>query len=302
MSLANIRRLMQEDTTLRLPATAAWSAASRRVITIIATDNHTGGIGQIAMLHINTQGKIQWSLDRVGTSVAPSPTWCKEHGVGATDWHTKASWSKGWAQAVRHISNEHIVVAATSDTFDIIRAQYIADSHAPPAPHQRIVLKEWYRKNHPHRSGSLMDMAKFYQVPLDPENPIKARVVTYAKILENMVNEGIPLLEPTPSALSTEPHWVEPTLDAARKLTLKTANTASTPMDFFDALARLFPLAIAHNKKRVLGFAINIGNHWYKGSDLHRTLAWPTLLQEKKWTTSMDDVARLDFLYNNPDA
>ena len=297
MSLAYIRRLMQEDDSLRLPAIAAWAAASRRVVSLIAMDAYGGRVVNMAMLHINTQGKIQWSMDRIGTPSAPTAVWCKEHRVGPDEWKTKPTWTKGWAQAVRHISNEHIVVFFSVDDVTLLQNQFTLDGQVPPSVPFQLVLKETYRKNHPHRNSTLLDMVKFYQTPLDPERPIKAMVLTYAKLLEKMLSEGIPALGAPPSTSEETP--VDDSLDTVRKYTLKTAANAESATAFFDAVARVYPLNIAHNHKKILGFSIRAEGAWHKGSDLHRTLAWPALVQEKRWALTSDDVARLDFLYND---
>ena len=242
MSLANIRRLLQEDNILKLPGLAALSAAQKRVVTIIGLESYapegtdTAKVVQLCMVHINTQGKIQWTQDTIAPGINLPSVWMKQHHLDQEQILVKDNWVKGWSQALRHIATNNIVVLLNAQhDLQILQRQYEHYGLKSPVFLNTMGIRDIFQMQHPTRSTTLHDIAAFYQVYLDPDKNLKNRTLTYVKLFEKMITEGLPvteLLTPAAEELVMDIDQ-EMTLDELRKFVRKSAASSANATHFF---------------------------------------------------------------------
>ncbi len=309
MSLANIRRLLQEDTVLRLPAIVAYAAARKQVVSIVALqtcvleDNTTHAV-QICMLHVNTQGKLQWTHDTIAPTVALPSAWLRQNQIDEVQLSKSPTWKKGWAAAIHHMAKNNIIVVSQSEDITVLEQQFVNDANPPPEFANAISLRDMFHERHPSKSSSMKDMAAYYQVYLDPEKHLKAVIVTYAKLLEKMLSEqsqgNSELNESTSTSMSdqtTIPIVESPAVlsaEDARKWVVRAEAGASTPLTFFTKISEQFPFRLMRNERRIQGYALLVNGEWIKGTQLAANLGWVQICQDHHWRLDDNDIKAIE--------
>ncbi len=307
MSLANIRRLLQEDTVLRLPAIVAYAAARKQVVSIVALqtcvlEDNTAHAVQICMLHVNTQGKLQWTHDTIAPTVALPQAWLRQNQIDEGQLNKSPTWKKGWAAAIHHMAKNNVLVVAQAEDLVALEQQFLNDANPPPEFANAMSLREMFHDRHPSKSSSMKDMAAYYQVYLDPEKHLKAVIVTYAKLLEKMLSEqtqGAPNApEPIPSPIPAQEPAAElvptPSAEDARKWVVRAEAGASTPLAFFTKISEQFPFRLMRNGRRIQGYALLINGEWVKGTQLGTNLGWVQICQDHHWRLDDTDVQAIE--------
>lgn len=290
MSLANIRRLLQEDTILHLPAITALAASRKQVVSIMAfesclLENGNLQIIQMCILHINTQGKVLWSYDSIAPNAPLSQGLLKTHALDETQLNKSPTWAKGWSHAIWHMAEHNTIVVAQNEDLQVIKQQCMHSNGQPPNFANSLSLRDIFHLRHPNKSTAMKDMTAYYQVYLDPEKHLKAQIVTYAKLLEKMLSE-----QANPQYLSSEMTEKDATAtpvlstwtDAKRWLIRADAG-ANTPLDFFTKIVEHFPLRVVHNQRKIQGYSVMVDGQWVKSTQLAEQLSWAQIAQDHHW-------------------
>lgn len=310
MSLANIRRLLQEDTVLRLPAIVAYATARKQVVSITAfqtctLEDGSQHITQICMLHINTQGKIQWTHDTVAPTVALPAGWLRQNQIDEQHLAKSQTWRQGWNTAMQHMAKNNAIVVAQHEDIGILQQQFVHASNLAPAFPNVLSLRNMFHERHPSKSMTMKDMAAYYQVYLDPEKHLKAVIVTYAKLLEKMLSEqAVTSPEEAPLDLAAESSTNVPqTPEDAKKWVTRAEAGANTALDFFAKIAQQFPFRLVHNNHgKIQGYSVLIQQEWVKGTQLGSHLGWPQISQDHHWKVDDDEMRAIDALQHSPGA
>lgn len=298
MSLANIRRLLQEDTILSLPAITAMAAARKRVVSIVAFDFcplEKGAIQivQMCILQINTQGNIMWSYDTVAPTVSLPDHWLKQHGFDERLLNKSPTWAKGWSQALWHMGQHNTIVVPQVEDLHLL------NSNATPIEFKYpLTLRGTFHEKHPGKSASMQDMTAYYQVYLDPDKNLKARIVTYAKLLEKMLAEQ-PLV-PNDAVDQTLNNQHSIPLEDARKWVLRAEAGAQTPLDFFEKIVQMFPFQLVCTDSKIQGYSIQANDQWIKGSQLDSHLGWSQIAQDHHWKITPADITNITAISTQP--
>ena len=304
MSLANIRRLLQEDTVLRLPAIVAYATTRKQVVSIIAlqtcpTEDGATHVTQICMLHINTQGQVQWTYDMV-TPQKPLPAlWLRQNQLDEAHLAKFQTWRQGWSAAMHHMSKNNILVVAQNEDLDILKQQFIQIDAAVPEFSNAVSIRDMFHERHPNKSISMKDMAAYYQVYLDPDKHLKASIVTYAKLLERMLAE-----QPAPIAQelvlvprTTNTADTVHTLEDAKKWIVRAEAGARTATDFFEKISEQFSFKLVQNQHgKIQGYAILVDGQWVKGTQLGSNLGWAQICQDHHWKVDDNEMHLLSSL------
>lgn len=309
MSLANIRRLLQEDTVLRLPAIVAYAAARKQVVSIVALqtclmdDNSTHAV-QICMLHVNTQGKLQWTHDTIAPTVALPSAWLRQNQIDEAHLSKSPTWRKGWAAAIHHMAKNNILVVSQAEDFAALEQQFLHDGSPAPEFTNALSLRGMFHERHPSKSSSMKDIAAYYQVYLDPEKHLKAVIVTYAKLFEKMLSEQsqvstVSAEHVAPEVLPTESSDVASiprilSVEDARKWVVRAEAGASTPLAFFTQIAQQFPFRLMRNGRRIQGYALLVNGEWIKGTQLSPNLGWVQICQDHHWRLDDTDAQAIE--------
>lgn len=309
MSLANIRRLLQEDTVLRLPAIVAYAAARKQVVSIVALqtcvlEDNTAHAVQICMLHVNTQGKLQWTHDTIAPTVALPSAWLRQNQIDEAQLSKSPTWKKGWAAAIHHMAKNNILVVSQSEDLTALEQQFLNDSSPAPEFANALSLRGMFHDRYPSKSSGMKDIAAYYQVYLDPEKHLKAVIVTYAKLLEKMLSEqsqgNSELTQPTAADTLDQP--VNPVVETpavlsaedARKWVVRAEAGASTPLTFFTKISEQFPFRLMRNERRIQGYALLVNGEWVKGTQLAANLGWVQICQDHHWRLDDTDVHAIE--------
>lgn len=301
MSLANIRRLLQEDTVLRLPAIVAYATARKQVVSVVAIqtcplDNGTAQVTQICMLHVNTQGKVQWTYDMVAPQTPLPALWLRQNQLDDAHLAKFQTWRQGWSSAVHHMSKNNILVVAQNEDLGILKQQFIQIGTAPPEFPNVVSIRDMFHERHPNKSISMKDMAAYYQVYLDPDKNLKASIVTYAKLLERMLAEQ-PVS--TAKAIVVVPNAADTlhTLDDAKKWIVRAEAGARTATDFFEKISNQFPFRLVQNQHgKIQGYAVLVDGEWVKGTQLGSNLGWAQICQDHHWKVDDNEMHLLSAL------
>lgn len=298
MSLANIRRLLQEDTVLRLPAIVAHAASRKQVVSIVALqtcpmEDASSQITQICMLHVNTQGKVQWTHDIVAPHTPLPSVWLRQNQLDEAHMTKSPTWRQGWSAAIHHMAKNNIMVVAHSEDLPVLQHQCVQSGTVAPEFLHALALRSMFNARHPSKSSAMKDMAAYYQVYLDPEKHLKASVVTYAKLLDKMLAEQSIPLEKTndPQTIGALPVLHDmttqappKTLDEAKKWVIRSEAGASTATDFFSKIAEQFPFRLVQNQHgKIQGYAVLVEDDWVKGTQLGLNLGWAQVYQDHHW-------------------
>ena len=311
MSLANIRRLLQEDTVLRLPAIVAYAASRKQVVSIVALqtctmDDASIQVTQICMLHVNTQGKVQWTHDIVAPHTPLPAVWLRQNQLDEAHMAKFPSWRAGWSAAVHHMAKNNILVVAQNEDLAILQQQFVQTGAAPPEFTGALSLRRMFHERHPSKSASMKDMAAYYQVYLDPEKHLKASIVTYAKLLEKMLAEQSlpheeastePLQAPQIAHHDLTVQAPPQTLDDAKKWVIRAEAGASTATDFFSKIAEQFPFRLVQSQHgKIQGYAVLVEKEWVKGTQLGINLGWAQVCQDHHWRLDEAQMQAIDAL------
>lgn len=308
MSLANIRRLLQEDTVLRLPAIVAYATARKQVVSIAAfqacpLDDASQHITQICMLHINTQGKIQWTYDTVAPTVSLPAGWLRQNQIDEQHLAKSPTWRQGWNAAMQHMAKNNVLVVAQHEDISILQQQFTQQDNVAPAFPNVLSLRNMFHERHPSKSMAMKDMAAYYQVYLDPEKHLKAVIVTYAKLLEKMLSEQTVLASDNADVdTSIETRTEIPqTPEDAKKWVTRAEAGASTALDFFSKIAQQFPFRLVQNNHgKIQGYSVLIQQEWVKGTQLGSHLGWPQISQDHHWKVDEAEMRAIDAIQYNP--
>lgn len=290
---------------LRLPAIVAYAAARKQVVSILALqhcplDDGASQVVQMCMLHINTQGKIQWTHDMVAPSSPLPMAWMRQHQLDEAHLAKFPTWRQGWGAAVQHMAKNNVMVVAQSEDIAVLTQQFIQSGTAAPEFVYPLSLRSMFHERHPSKSSSMKDMAAYYQVYLDPEKHLKASIVTYAKLLEKMLAEQ-PSVHPANGSEQvhhdiTTDHAPK-TVEEAKKWVVRAEAGANTALDFFSKIAEQFPFRLVHSQHgKIQGYSVLVDQEWVKGTQLGANLGWAQICQDHHWKVDDSEMQAVDAL------
>jgi len=275
MSITYIKSLLIEDHIIKLPSLASWALKSQKVISIIATNfwkpqDKSLQLVEIGMLHINTQGCVQWTLGLIKPVFEPPAAWLKIQGIESLE-HS-STWIKNWGSGIKHIATNNQVITLNQIDLDVIQSQY--KNNNAPAFDTAIIVKDIYNSRNINKSATLNDMMLYYQVQAD-YGTLKGRILCTARILEAMYKEkpiiGIQFKTDT----KTEDVY---------KWLIRSQAAAINAVDFFERVRQKIPYSIQlSNSGRLQGYSVFVEGTWKKGSEIDVRLAWPQLHQDHNW-------------------
>lgn len=306
MSLANIRRLLQEDTVLCLPAITAHAHLHKKVVSIVAmqtctTEDASIHVTQVCMLHVNTRGQVQWTHDLVAPETPLPAAWLRQNQLDETLLAKAPTWRLGWSAAVHHMAKHNLVVVAQVEDFVILNQQFLKAETPAPELVDALALRALFYARHPSKSSGINDMASYYQIYFDPEKHLKASVVTYAKLLDKMLAEkALPVTDirsNVSSDLTIQDAYK--TTDDARKWVVRAEAGANTALDFFTKIIEQFPFQLVLNQHgKIQGYSLLVNTAWVKGTQLGENLGWSQVCQDHHWRlddSQMQAIAALQY-------